>query len=173
MATKEEIKYSPEVFENLIISQQSKLYKTGMAILKNDDDTCDAIQETLMSAYKNFKSLKNIEYFGTWITRILINKCYDIIRNNKKVSYINKEMEVDSNTSYYDIYKSESVVERTLDLLDTDLRLVAILYYYDENSVKEISELLNIPEGTVKSRLSRARDKMYDILKKEEGDSIG
>lgn len=173
MATSEEIKYSPEVFENLIIPHKTKLYKTGMAILKNDDDTCDAIQETLMSAYKNFKNLNNIEYFGTWITRILINKCYDIIRNNKKVSYINKEMEIDSNTSYYDIYKSESIVEKVLNMLDTDLKLVAILYYYDEYSVKEISELLNIPEGTVKSRLSRARDKMYNIIKKEEGDSIG
>ena len=89
MMTNGEIKYSPEVFENLINSQKSKLYKTGMAILKNDDDTCDAIQETLISAYKNFNSLANIEYFGTWITRILINKCYDIIRKNKKVSYMN------------------------------------------------------------------------------------
>lgn len=142
MATSKKIKYNPEVFEKRVISQKNKLYKTGMAILKNDDDTCDAIQETLISAYKNFQNLKNIEYFETWITRILINKCYDIIRNNKKVSSINKKMEVDFN-------------------------------YYDEYSVKEISELLNIPEGTVKSRLSRARNMMYDILKKEEGDNIG
>lgn len=168
-----EIKYSPEVFENLINSQKSKLYKTGMAILKNDDDTCDAIQETLISAYKNFNSLENINYFGTWITRILINKCYDIIRKNKKVSSLNEEIESNTDIAYYDIYKSESIVERVLNMIDSDLRLVATLYYYDEYSVKEISELLNIPEGTIKSRLSRARDKMYDILKKEEGDSIG
>lgn len=173
MEISKEIKCTPEAFENLVISQKSKLYKTGMAILKNDDDTCDAIQETLISAYKNFKNLQNIEYFNTWITRILINKCYDILRKNKKVSYINKEMEIDSNTSYYDIYKSESQVERVLNLIDSDLKLVSVLYYYDEYSIKEISELLNIPEGTVKSRLSRARDKMYNILKEEEGDNIG
>lgn len=82
MATEKEIKYSPEVFEKLVISQKNKLYKTGMAILKNDEDTCDAIQETLISAYKNFENLNNIEYFNTWITRILINKCRDIIRKN-------------------------------------------------------------------------------------------
>lgn len=61
--------------------------------------------------------------------------------------------------AYYDFYKSESQVERVLNLIDPDLKLVSVLYYYDEYSVKEISELLNIPEGTVKSRLSRARDK--------------
>lgn len=173
MKVNEEIECGPEAFENLVIPLKNKLYKTGMAILKNDDDTCDAIQETLISAYKSFQNLKNKEYFNTWITRILINKCYDIIRNNKKISYINKEMEVYSNTSYYDIYKSESRVERVLNLIDSDLKLVSVLYYYDEYSVKEISELLNIPEGTVKSRLSRARDKMFEILKKEEGDNIG
>lgn len=173
MKISEEIKCTPEAFESLVIPQKNKLYKTGMAILKNDDDTCDAIQETLISAYKNFGTLKNVEYFNTWITRILINKCYDILRNNKKVSYINKEMEIETNASYYDIYKSESQVERVLNLIDSDLKLVSVLYYYDEYSVKEISELLNIPEGTVKSRLSRARDKIYDILKKEEGDNIG
>lgn len=103
----------------------------------------------------------------------LINKCYDIIRKNKKVSSLNEEIESNTDIAYYDIYKSESIVERVLNMIDSDLRLVATLYYYDEYSVKEISELLNIPEGTIKSRLSRARDKMYDILKKEEGDSIG
>lgn len=173
MEISKEIKCTPEAFENLVNSQKSKLYKTGMAILKNDDDTCDAIQETLISAYKHLENLKNIEYFNTWITRILINKCYDIIRKNKKISYINKEMEIDSNTSYYDVYKSESQVERVLNLIDSELKLVSVLYYYDEYSIKEISELLNIPEGTVKSRLSRARDKMYNILKEEEVDGIG
>lgn len=173
MAISGETKLILKTFEELIIPQKNKLYKTGIAILKNDSDTCDAIQETLISAYKNFESLENVEYFGTWITRILINKCYDILRKNKKISYINKELEVDSDTSYYDMYKAESQVERVLNLIDSDLKLVAVLYYYDEYSVKEISELLNIPEGTVKSRLSRARNKMYDILKEEEGDIIG
>lgn len=164
---------NPEAFGRLINSVKTKLYKTGMAILKNDDDTCDAIQETLLSAYKNIGSLQNEEYFATWITRILINKCYDIIRKNKKITTINKELEVSENASYYDVYSEESSVERTLNMIDSDLKVVAVLYYYDDFSVKEIAEIINIPEGTVKSRLSRAREKMYEILKKEEGEDIG
>ena len=62
---------------------------------------------------------------------------------------------------------------KSLNEISQDLKLVTVLYYYDEFSVKEISEMLNIPEGTVKSRLARARDKMYEILKKEEGERIG
>ena len=164
---------SPESFERLVNSVKVKLYKTGMAILKNDDDVCDAIQETLLSAYKNFESLKEKQYFSTWITRILINKCYDIIKKNKKIAYLNEQMEMETNESYYDRYKEDSTVERVLSQINPELKLVTVLYYYDEFSVKEISEMLNIPEGTVKSRLARARDKMYEILKMEEGERIG
>lgn len=164
---------SPESFERLVNSVKVKLYKTGMAILKNDDDVCDAIQETLLSAYKNFSSLKEKQYFSTWITRILINKCYDIIKKNKKVAYLNEQMEVEANESYYDRYKEDSTVERVLSQISQELKLVTVLYYYDEFSINEISEMLNIPEGTVKSRLARARDKMYEILKMEEGERIG
>lgn len=82
-------------------------------------------------------------------------------------------MEVEANESYYDRYKEDSTVERVLSQISTELKLVTVLYYYDEFSVKEISEMLNIPEGTVKSRLARARDKMYEILKMEEGERIG
>ena len=82
-------------------------------------------------------------------------------------------MEKDENASYYDVYKEESLVENVLSKIDPDLKVVTVLYYYDEFSVNEIAEMLNIPEGTVKSRLSRSRDKLYDILKKEEGESIG
>lgn len=169
----ESVNSSPESFERLVNTVRVKLYKTGMAILKNDDDVCDAIQETLLSAYKNFSSLREKQYFSTWITRILINKCYDIIKKNKKVAYLNEQMEVEANESYYDRYKEDSTVERVLSQISPELKLVTVLYYYDEFSVKEISEMLNIPEGTVKSRLARARDKMYEIIKMEEGERIG
>ena len=143
-----------------------------MSILKNDDDTCDAIQETLVSAYKNLKSLREPQYFSSWIIKILINKSYDIIRKNKKVKYLNEKMQIEEET-YYDIYSSESELESVLIQLEDNLRLVVVLYYYDDLSVADISKILNIPEGTVKSRLSRARDKIYKIIRKEEGRNVG
>ena len=163
----------PETFESLIVTVKTKMYKTAISVLKNDEDACDAIQEALLSAYKSFDTLQNKEYFSTWIIRILLNKCYNIIQKNKKVTYLNEQSTVNENDRYYDFYSVESNVEKTLNQIDSDLKLVAVLYYYDEFSVKEISELLTIPEGTVKSRLSRAREKIYDILKKEEGENNG
>ena len=74
---------------------------------------------------------------------------------------------------YYEMYSQESELEVVLNKIDKDLKMVTVLYYYDDLSVREISEVLNIPEGTVKSRLSRARSKIYAILKEEEGERFG
>ena len=59
-------------------------------------------------------------------------------------------------------------LDRALSLIDNDLKIVTVLYYYDDVSVKEIADILGIPVGTIKSKLSRAREKMYQILKQEE-----
>ena len=64
-------------------------------------------------------------------------------------------------------------VDRALKLLDDDLRVVTVLYYYDDISIKDISAILEIPAGTVKSKLSRAREKLYEILKQEEVSKVG
>lgn len=153
-----------EAFSRVIQGVKVKLYKTAMAILKNDDDACDAIQETLISAYKNINKLEHTEFFETWIIRILINKCYDVIKKNQKIVNINEKIsnEVDS---FYEMYSTESELELILNKIEKDLKMVTVLYYYDDLPVKEIAIILNIPEGTVKSRLSRARKSISEIYK--------
>lgn len=158
-----------ELFIELINKNRLKLYKTAISILKDDDDANDAIQETLLSSYKNYQNLKDKNLFTTWITRILINKCYDIINKKKKIVYI-EDSTIENTASYYDRYQAESLLENVLNKLDDELREITLLYYYDDLSTAAISEILNIPAGTVKSRLSRARSKILEIIKKEEGE---
>lgn len=151
-----------EAYSKVIEEIKIQLYKTAIAILKNDDDACDAIQETLISAYQNLSSLRNNDFFKTWITRILINKCNDIIRKNKKIIDITEKLSKETNTFYAE-YSKKSELESILNNIGEELRLVTVLYYYDDFSIKDISEMINIPEGTVKSRLSRAREKIAKI----------
>ena len=158
-----------DLFIELINQNRLKLYKTAISILKNDDDANDAIQETLLSSYKNYQNLKDKKLFTTWIIRILINKCYDIINKKKKIVYI-EDSTIENTTSYYDKYQTDSILENVLNKIDDELREITLLYYYDDLSTAAISEILNIPPGTVKSRLSRARSKILEIIKKEEGE---
>ena len=160
-----------EAFEQLIEENKLKMYKVAKSILKNEDDVCDAIQNALMSAYTNLNKLQNNQFFSTWLIRILINKSYDIVNKNKRI-YTNvtdiDEYNTKENLKSYDSYDSESLVENVLTKIDDDLKTITVLYYYNDYSVNEIAMILDIPEGTVKSRLSRARGKIYEIIKSEE-----
>ncbi len=157
-------------FTKLIEENKLKFYKTAKIILKNDDDCYDALQEALISIYNNFDQLKNKEFFSTWATRIVINKCYDLLRKNKKniVSFEeNYESEIQS--SEFDNYDIDLYgIKKAMNNLSEGLKLIVILYYYDDYSIKEISNIINIPEGTVKSRLSKAREIIKKELMKEE-----
>lgn len=112
----------------------------------------------------------NKDAFNMWSRRIIVNCCYDIINKNKKVVDITSKMAENFQETMEDIYDCEDELVKILEQIETDLRLTATLYYYNDLSTKEISEILKIPVGTVKSRLSRAREKLYEILKKKGGE---
>ena len=106
-----------EAFNELIEKNKIKMYKTAKSILNNEDDICDAIQETLISAYKNIDKLKENKFFSTWIIRILINKCYDIISKNKKLGTVVDISEV-QDVKTFDRYDSDSIVSKVLNQID-------------------------------------------------------
>lgn len=161
-----------EFFIQKINENRLKMYKTAISILKDEDDANDAIQEALYSAYKNYYSLREKSYFTTWIIKILINKCYNIINKNKKIAYIDDTI-IQNTESSEDNYEIENSLEWVLNQIDKDLKEIVVLYYYDDFSVADIANVLEIPQGTVKSRLSRAREQIKEIINKEEGEFNG
>lgn len=161
-----------QAFSDLIEENKYKIYKTAKSILNDEDDVCDAIQDALIRAYKGIKKLQNNEYFSTWLTRIVINRCYDIYNKKRSHQMVDIDDTQDEELKVYDTY-DEGEISTLLGQLDEDIRVVTTMFYYDDLSVKEISDILEIPEGTVKSRLSRARAKLYDILKKEGEYDVG
>ena len=128
-----------------------------------------------MSIYKNIQNLKNEKYFKTWVIRITINKCYDILKthqlNTEKMLKAQKDV-AELHTNFDNNVILQTDLQTTLELLEEDLKIVTVLYYYNDLSISEIADILNIPKGTVKSRVFRAREKLYEILSKEEVDTI-
>lgn len=164
-----------QAFAELIEQYKMPIYKTAKSILKDEDDVCDAIQDTALSIYKNIPNLKNEEYFKIWVIRITINKCYDILKkhklNNEKMLKAQEDVS-ELHTNFDNNVILQTDLQTTLELLEEDLKIVTVLYYYNDLSISEISDILNIPKGTVKSRVFRAREKLYEILSKEEVDTI-
>lgn len=153
-----------EYFCSNISEYKLNMFRLAKSILHNDADSEDAVSETILKAYDKLYTLKKLESFKPWIMRILVNESYSLSNHRKRVVYLN-EVEVKEEVFENDNKELWSIVEK----LDADFRIVTILFYYEDLSIKEISKALKLPIGTVKSRLSRARNKLKEKLNNEGG----
>ena len=149
-----------EAFTQLMQSQMQNMYKTARSILSQDEDVADAISDTILACWEQFGSLKHDGYFRTWMTRILVNKCYDLIRANKTVAW----EDYIPDPAYREQEYENIEWKQTLDSLSEKYRLIMMLYYVEGFKVSEISQILDLSEGTVKSRLSRGRDRLTEVF---------
>ena len=146
-------------FERLFRKHSVSLYRVARGILKCESDIEDATQETIIKAYQKLASLRSDLYFKTWLIKILVNECNYIVRANKKTVNL-VETEPACSNSQYENLELFSVVQS----LDSDLRIVTLLFYYEGLPQKDIAEVLELPVGTVSSRLSRSREKLRALI---------
>lgn len=151
-----------DAFEALIYANKAMLYRVGFSILKSDEDIADAIQETLISTYKNIHKLKDNQYFKTWLVRIMINECKRVLRNKKKQTSIEN---MKNTEAIYEEYCIENELKPYIEQLNFKLQQVIQLKYYEEFKIREIKKILNVPESTVKTRLRKAKKQLYLLMK--------
>lgn len=151
-------------FTELVLQMKDRLYKIAKVKLKNDDDIYDVIQDTMIIAYKNLKKLKYNQYFSTWIIRILINECNKFYRfkiNKKEVSYEYIEPILANDTSKVD---DKIDFEFICNKLNKEDGLIILLYYMERYTDKEIGEILNMKENTVRTKRTRAKEKIKKYI---------
>jgi RNA polymerase sigma-70 factor (ECF subfamily) len=153
-----------ESFAVIIKHFELSLYKVAKSMLESEEDCADAIQETILKAYKSIRNLRETQFFKTWLIRILINECNNIYKIKGKVIPICEIEKTASEVSIINDVDNTIVIQEMLNHLQNELRTIVILYYFEDFSVKDISDLLSVPEGTVKSRLSRARNKLKNAF---------
>ena len=153
-----------DAFCNLIRINKISMYRVAKSILSKEEDVEDAVSEAILKAYKNISSLKDESFFKTWLIRIVINESNTIYKKrNKEIAVYDEQfINVQVNDKYKDL-----TLYNAINALDNDLRTITILFYFEDMKYKDIAKALGIKEGTVKSRLSRAKDKLYNILKEE------
>ncbi len=148
-----------EAFIQLIENHKISLYKTAKGYLKNEDDVADVMQDTILSAFEHMEDLKSVRYFKTWITRILINQCNDLLRQRKRCVLVEwaedtQTVAPENDRGFYEL----------LEELPENYRTIFLLYYGEGFHTKEIAQILEMNENTVKSRLKRGRKKLEQVL---------
>lgn len=150
-----------EAFTKLILSINDDLYKIAKTRISNEDDIANAVQETMIETYKSIKKLNSPNKFKKWVITILINKCNRIYRRKYKndVSIdeynlddikTNNIIDIENDLNFFDIIKN----------LNYNERIIIVLYYMEEYTVKEIKEILKMNENTINTHLYRARQKI-------------
>ena len=154
-----------QAFTDLILNIEDELYKIARVRLNNNEDIFDAVQETMLSAFKSLHKLKDENYFKTWIIKILINKCNDIYKSKKtNIVSLNDNIKTDDSNNYLD---DNLNFEFIINCLNYDERIAMTLYYLEEYTTKEISEILKTNENTIKTRIARAKTKIKNNYKGE------
>lgn len=145
---------NPDVFTELMQLYMKDMYRVALAILMNDEDAADAIQDTILICWEKIDTLKQPQYFKTWMIRILINQCYKYRKSMENI----RGLEEYEEPAVYDEYNLE--LKEALSLLDEKYRIIMTLFYSEGYHIDEIARILKIPKSTVQTRLQRGRERL-------------
>lgn len=158
-------RHEPDAFTQLMQLYMKDMYRVALAILMNDEDAADAIQDTILSCWEKIHTLKQAQCFRTWMTRILIHKCYDIRKAKEHLTSLDEYAE----PAQEDNYNLE--LREALSTLSEKYRIVMTLFYSEGYHIDEIARILKIPKSTVQTRLQRGRERLakdyYGTQRKE------
>lgn len=151
-----------EAFGILVGRYQSEIKRffinlTGDAALSDD-----LAQETFLKAYVGIRSFKGMAKFSTWIYRIAYNEFYDYCRKRKE-EIITEDTHI-SDTGYEISGDTKMDVWKAVESLGEPERSIVVLFYIEDKPIKDIAKITSLPEGTVKSHISRAKSKLVNFL---------
>ncbi|MBN4069393.1 MAG: RNA polymerase subunit sigma-24 [Alkaliphilus sp.] len=176
-------------FEELVSPHYKKAFNTAYRILGNLEDANDVAQDAIIKVFKSIGSFKENSSFSTWVYKIVVNTCIDFKRKNNKqeVIYLDKQIgekngglvleipdKAGTPESLFEENEVKHIIHDAINELNFEQRKIIVLRDVKGFSYKEIAEILDCSEGTVKSRISRSRNNLRKVLvsklnEREEG----
>lgn len=167
----------PAAFEELVLRYQTQVYSLALRMVGNETDAQDLAQEAFVRAWRALASFQFSSQFSTWLYRLTSNICIDFLRTQNKRKHISLTVLQDEEAQQWDMPDSKPSPEdhiiasqerealaSAISSLEPEYRQVLILRIVNDCSYQEISQIMGIREGTVKSRLSRAREQLRKKL---------
>ena len=146
---------------------QDTLYRIAKSRIESEEDVCDVVQNTLISAYKSIVNLRETKYFKSRLLKILINKCNDFYSNPEKNNISLEQLEYDYHLKSDD-FSNTYGIDYLIKHLSKDEQTILTLYHSEGYNEKEISKILNMNYATVRTKIKRAKEKI--ALKLEKGE---
>ncbi len=155
----------------LVMTRVADSYRLARAILLDDGEAEDAVQEASLSAWRRRGSLRDPDRFDAWFEQILINQCRDQLRRRRRAVKVSAPPIGFEPAAAPPETGTDHDLDMALDALDVDHRIVVLLRYWQDRTVEDIAERVGIPAGTVKSRLHHAMKSLRASLEASHGRS--
>jgi RNA polymerase sigma-70 factor, ECF subfamily len=154
-----------DAFDELVNHHQFAMYNTVFQIVGDGDDARDVTQAAFIKAWENLHTYDTKYRFFSWLYRIMVNEALNMVRS-RRVHYELKLVNEQAEPADSELMVSEqnSDLSRAIDRLTPEYKAVIVMRHFEDLSYKEMAEVLNIDEKTVKSRLYSARMKLRDAL---------
>ena len=156
-----------QAFLKVFHHYEADLYRMAYVYVKNPDDALDVVQETAYQAFKKIGTLREPDYVKTWLVKITINCALNLMKQRQKVIQLKPEFDEIVGKEEQDVALTLTLAD-VLDNLYEEERSIIVLKYYQDYTFQQISDLLELPIGTVKSTLYRAVEKLRNELKEAD-----
>lgn len=153
-----------EMFEDEFKKCEKALFLVAVMYLHNTHDAEDVLQDAALSAYRAIDGLKNKEYFKTWMTRIVINKCKNFMKSRHFTEELN-----DNTNAFYNIQTDEIEIMDAICKLKPEMSVYITLRFYNGMTYDEMAKSMMLPVSTVKHRTKKALSELKTIM---EGDKV-
>ncbi len=167
-------------FTELVENYRRKLYVIAKSRLDCLEDVKDAVQETLFQTYKCIETIKCDDCFNGWITRVLINNCNNILRERQRFYYSYDDLECENYVVDEDVFiEVDSNLDffSLIDFLNHEEKLIVVLYFSKGYTTNEMSDILNMNENTIRTKIRRIKQKIRETYRKDftinEGNNRG
>jgi RNA polymerase sigma-70 factor (ECF subfamily) len=148
------------------------MYNVSYRIVQSREDAEDIIQECFIKAFQRMHQVKEDWSLGGWLKRIVVNASLDMIRKKRKESWIEETRILEVETEEREVENTTDVsvqqIKKCLNELKEKYRVILVLYMIEDYNHREISEMLNIKESTVRNQYRRGKLKLMDLLKKTQ-----
>lgn len=162
LEVKKAINGDKEALLKLIMSEKDNYYKLAFVYMKNEQDALDILQEMIVVLYKEIPKLKKLDSFYSWSKTILVNLCKKELSKRKKYEDTNLENMPKEDT--FNESENKIYLKSLIEYLNDNQKEAIRLRYYLDYTYEEISEIMKIPLGTVKSRINKGINKIRKII---------
>ena len=151
-------------FERFFLANYDAVLRVLVVTTGDRERATDATQEAFIRAYARWSKIRGYDSPAAWVRRVALNASRDSFRSDRRRRRREEALPTFTQTPQADRYHSDSSAHEMLQILPDRQREVATLFYIDDRSVAEIASILQVNEGTVKSQLSDARDRLRSVI---------